>query len=244
MHSAGVPPPGGAQSRGAELVALVGGREKAAAIRRILSGTPDNTGKPTYSFGARAGFFLRQFPEFSPKTPRARELYRHLADLTKSDEMGRPKPLSFLHSKLAAYLRCSTRTISAVLRELERTGLLPLIGVTPGKQGRASRFLFVCDPFTWAEHQDAEAKRVRAVRHARTVADQARAIRAGESGDVTKARAAQLEREAQRRREWNLPPRESRAERFQRRLSAAEQGADFSGLRATRPVTQVSKAAK
>jgi len=204
-----------------------------AEIRRTLSGTPDPaTGAPTFSFGARAGYFLRHFPQFGPQTPRARELYRHLADLMESEASGAPKAIHITHAKLSRYLCCSERAVSALVRQLARTGLLPLVGVTPGRTGRASRFIFVCDPFSWAENQDAEAVCVRAKRQLSTIDEQLSAFRAEERGEITPERREQLERVAQLKREWNQPPRESRAERFQKRLAAAREVADSGGLRA------------
>jgi hypothetical protein len=211
----GFVPPGNLRP---ELEALVGGPEKAAAIRRILSGTPTIAGGKLFSCGGRAGHFLRRFPEFSPTPPRARELYRHVADLTKLDAAGRPKPVSITHRKLAVYLHCGIRAVGDAVRQLARTGLFPLLAVTPGRTGRASRFLFVCDPFAFAETQAAEAARVRSRRQPRTVSEQAQAIMAEHSAQISPARSEQLQRYAQRKREWNLPPAEGRVARFKQRL--------------------------
>jgi hypothetical protein len=215
-------PPDDAQLRREGLVeTLVGGTARAAEIRRVLAGTPDKAGVPQFSIGARAGYFLRHFPDCAPPSSRAREIYRYIADLSHMDAAGHPQPVSIPHKTLAKYAHCAERSVSAAVRVLARTGRLPLIGVTPGKPGRASRFVFVCDPFAWAAAQEVEADRVRGVRQSAVARKQAQTFRAAQSGTMTDAEAEQHARNLQRQREWNLPPRGGRLARFRSRLANA-----------------------
>ena len=53
----------------------------------------------------------------------------------ESEPSGAPKAIHITQAKLSLYLWCSERAVSASVQQLARTGLLPLVGVTPGRTG-------------------------------------------------------------------------------------------------------------
>lgn len=115
-----------------------------------------------FSLGGRAGFLLRHYPDaLTEFSPRALLLYRHIADL-----MGRPgqrKDETVVTLEvLAKWGGCSERQVSTEIRQLVRTGPFPLlIQIIGRKGGSASRYRWVANPFTLAQHQAREAEQAR-----------------------------------------------------------------------------------
>ena len=121
------------------------------AIRAIL-------GRKTDPFAKRAMTLLERFPHWSPQNPRAKLLYvviAHRLDVRNTVEAKRSgrRSHSVTYAVLAKTMACSETSIKRCVKELHRTGPLPLLDVSVGKRGRATSFSFIEDPFRYAEAQ-------------------------------------------------------------------------------------------
>ncbi len=139
-----------------------------ATVTRIAQADYDGIvaalGDSNYSLGGRAGYVQRNHPAaFKGFSPRALNLYRHIADLMGKGKSGRRADEATVPLKvLAKWGNCSTRQASTEIRQLVRTGPFPLLlQITGRKGGSAGRYRWVLNPFTLAEHQAKEAERVR-----------------------------------------------------------------------------------
>lgn len=145
-------------------------------ITRIL-------GNPRYAPGARAGYLLRAHGEKLRYSPRAKLLYVLLAGFIGADKK-RPGTIGVSMKKLAAWANCTPRCAQSAIRELTRSGPLPLLLETPGRPGRVSEYQFVRDPFTVAVAQAADAERTRKHRQPDYSRAQFQAIRAGGADEL------------------------------------------------------------
>ena len=150
-----------------------------AAVRAIL-------GDRTATFASRAAEFLCTFPHLSPRQPRAQLLYLHIAHKLdrfptsfKPGHRGRPS-YSMTQLAIAVSLRCAEGSVTRFVRELHRTGVVPLLHVIVGKPEQASAFSFIEDPFRYAETQKrqvairrVDAERQRAAMRAAGFSDEA-----------------------------------------------------------------------
>jgi hypothetical protein len=145
-------------------------------ITRIL-------GDPDYAPGARAGYLLRAHGEKLRYSPRAKLLYMLLAGFIGADKK-RPGSIAVSMKKLASWSNCTTRSAQSAIRELTRSGPLPLLLETPGRPGKVSEYQFVRDPFTVAAAQAADAERTRKHRQPDYSRAQLQAIRAGGADEL------------------------------------------------------------
>lgn len=168
--------------------------EERRGIIRILSNAK-------YAPGARAGYLLRAHGEKLRFSPRAKLLYLLLAGFVGADPT-RPERIAVSMRKLAAWANCTTRSAQSAIRELTRSGPLPLLLETPGRPGRVSEYQVVRDPFEVAAAQLAAAARTRTHRQPAYGKGQIQAFREGG--------AAELDRKLpilKKRQGWNLPTR-------------------------------------
>lgn len=170
-----------------------------ASINAILS-------NPKVGPGVRAGILLRKHPtlEYSRN---AKLLYLLISGFIGADGL-RTGGISVSMKKLAAWINASTRSAQAAVRELVRSGPLPLLTETPGRPGRVGEYRFVSNPFAVAELQQAEAERTRQHRQPRTSRERnaimlsryvTEELDAGTTNAKLKAVDARLN--------WNLPTR-------------------------------------
>ena len=117
-------------------------------------------GNPRFAPGARAGYLLRAHGEKLRYSPRAKLLYLLLAGFIGADKK-RPGTIGVSMKKLAAWANCTPRCAQSAIRELTRSGPLPLLLETPGRPGKVSQYQFVRDPFSVAAAQAADAERTR-----------------------------------------------------------------------------------
>ncbi len=111
-------------------------------------------GRRTDTFTYRALEFLSLFAYQSPAQPRAKLLYvliAHKLDrLPTFDARHGGRPSYFVtYAALSVILGCNKKTIQRCVRELHRTGPLPLLHVIVGALGRATSYSFIEDPFRY-----------------------------------------------------------------------------------------------
>ena len=115
-------------------------------------------GKRTDTFSSRAAEFLSMFAYWSPTQPRAKLLYLLIAHkldrLPTYDARHGGRPSYFVtYAALSVVLGCNKKTIQRCVRELHRTGPLPLLHISVGAIGRATSYSFIEDPFRYAAAQ-------------------------------------------------------------------------------------------
>jgi hypothetical protein len=158
--------------------------------------------------GTRAAYLCRRFPSYLGISPRARLLYVLLAGFIGADHKT-TGTICVSMRKLAEWLQCSPRAAQNAVRELVRSGPFPLLTSLPGRQGRASEYGFVCNPFALADRQELDAQRTRERRQSRTSADRnAVMIEQYSRGTLAAEDAARKLAAISRRQEWNLPTRQ------------------------------------
>ena len=130
-----------------------------ADITRILS-------DPAYGVGTRAAHFMRQYGHRLTFSVRAKLIYVLMAGFVGQDKNRFTVPLK----RIAGWADCTPRSAQRAIRELTRSGPLPLLLETPGRPGKVSEYRLVHDPFTVAAQQAADAERTRQRREAAKVA--------------------------------------------------------------------------
>lgn len=127
-----------------------------------------------FTFGMRAGFFLRKWTkhDYAPKGRLARELYLHVSQLLDSAARQGKTTYTISQVTLGRQLGASPKSIGRAVRELT-LGPVPLLKVEVGRTGRAQIFSFVENPGVWRRMMDAAAVRTQPDRHERAVREQA-----------------------------------------------------------------------
>jgi hypothetical protein len=204
------PSDGRAQLAPATRTALMFSSAERDAIIQALS-------NPKHGFGARAQYFVRNC---GPKVRAAAEAagvptfsigalstYMLLAGFIGADKK-HPDRIAVTMRTIAGWLGCSPRSAQAYVRELVRSGPLPLLVERPGKPGKPSCYGFVSNPFEIARHQADDAARVKQARTRDCVGEPvAAAFRAHVAGDITEAELHRRRAEAYKRRNWNTATR-------------------------------------
>ena len=129
-----------------------------------------------FSFGMRAGFFLRRWTQhgYAPKGRLARELYLHISQLLDSAKNQGKTTYQISQVTLGRQLGASPKSIGRAVRELT-LGPVPVLKVEVGRIGRAQIFTFVENPGVWRRMMDTAAARTQPDRHERAVREQAAA---------------------------------------------------------------------
>ena len=154
-------------------------------------------GDAKFSTGARAQYLFRNCPGLRFST-RAKLLYLLIAGF-KLDNKGN---VTIPAKVLAKWVGASRRTVSSLVRELCRTGPIPLLLEQPGRPGRASQFTFVVRPFTVAHNNERAGKDNRRHRQPDATQAQIAAFKAREAGEIDEAEETRRNRETSKRRDW------------------------------------------
>lgn len=159
----------------------------------------------TTMWGARAGLLMRLFPQLVTSV-NAGYVYVLLAGMMGADGK-KDGTISVSMKLIATWLGKTPRTAQSAIRELTRSGPVPLLVEVPGRPGRVSKYGWVNNPFALLEAQLADAQRVREVRQGRLSAERNEAFKAfhGTKTTSNEAFAAKIAA-AERRAEWNLRP--------------------------------------
>lgn len=166
-------------------------------IVRILS-------NKDYSPGARAGYLLREYGKQLEFSPRAKLLYLLLAGFMGADKK-RPQSVCVSMAKLAEWLNCTPRSAQTAVRELTRSGPVPLLLEIPGRPGRVSEYSVVRDPFTIATQQAADTARILQRRRPAYLAGQFAAVREANEGQQGQIESRLTE--VSKRQRWNTATR-------------------------------------
>lgn len=161
---------------------------------------------PKTMYGTRAGYLLRMFPNLA-FSPRAKLLYVLIAGFIGADRKT-DGAISVSMKKLATWINATPRTAQSAIRELTRSGPVPLLVEVPGRPGRVGKYGWVNNPFALLEAQAKDAERVRQARDGRLRDERNEAFKALHSSktideDTFAAKLAAAERRAA----WNLPTR-------------------------------------
>jgi hypothetical protein len=174
-----------------------------------------------FPFAARAAHLWRAAPDLGFNVS-ARFAYVLIAGA-----MTKQGTATIARATLAKWLAVDKRTVTRIVRELTRSGPLPLLAVTPGRKGHGvSVFQWVSNPCAFAEAQEAAAAEIRAKR-APAVLDAQAHIYAQQPD--TPERAAALARTTQRR-EWALPTRKPKPQLAPLLATGTDGAADASGF--------------
>ena len=161
---------------------------------------------PNVGYGTRAGYLLRKCPRLKFTRP-AKLLYVLLAGFLGVDSKLEKNTVRVPLKVLAGWLGCTPRTVQTLVRELVRSGPLPLLTATPGRPGRASQYTFVENPFAVAAAQAEETERAHRFRQPRLVTMQAAIMVATEAGTIGSEEAGRRHQEAYKRKNWNTTTR-------------------------------------
>lgn len=108
---------------------------------------------------------------------------------------------------LAAWLGCTPRSAQMAIRELTRSGPIPLLRQNIGMTGRVSRYHFIEDPFAEAHRQQHAAARLQHIRQPQLIAERNAAFLAHQRLETTSTELATVVRTAEGRAKWGLPTR-------------------------------------
>ncbi len=174
--------------------------------------------------GTRAAYLCRKYSRYLGISARARLLYVLLSGFIGADGRSNGR-ITVPMKKLAEWLDCTPRVAQSAVRELVRSGPLPLMTSNPGRPGRASEYGFVSNPFALAEQQAEDAQRTRERRQRRTSAERNAVMIAHHVKGTLDADAARRELSAiAKRHEWNLPTRVPLSSRPAKPASSLERG--------------------
>jgi hypothetical protein len=160
-----------------------------------------------YGLGTRANYLFRTCADFLRFSPRAWLLYLALSGFFGADKKLPADSIRVPMRKIARWLGCGERTAQRVVRELTRSGPLPLLIEQPGREGRVSQYTFIRDPFKMAAMQEVEAVRSKRKRNAGIVAQQLAIQQAEQRGELSPEVAARKLKATAQRRTWNTPTR-------------------------------------
>lgn len=157
--------------------------------------------------GTRAGIVLRKYPDvFAGFSLKAKIVYVHLSGMMGLDKDD-PTSIAVPMKTIAKWLNSTQRSAQNAIRELTRSGPLPLLKQEIGRTGRVSRYRFVEDPFAEALRQEQTAARVKKTRRPRLVAERNAAFLAHQRGETTNEQLTDDVRAAEGRAAWALPTR-------------------------------------